>query len=105
MIDEILKKFNVKYEDLNVAEKDTLNMWLSSAQGGAMSSEKIKDHIRAMRDAVEQELCKVGHETTQDIFLKARLRNYMLLEAFLTSPERAKKQLEIAISNISSGAG
>ncbi len=53
-----------------------------------------------MKFSVENELSKVGHESRQDIYLKARLRNLMLLEAMLTSPEKAKIRLEQAIAGI-----
>lgn len=100
MIDELLKKYNVKYEDLNSAEKETLSNWLTSLQQGTITTEKIREYIGNMRSSVEQELTKIGHENKQDIFLKARLRNYMLLEAFLQSPEKARKAIEQALSKI-----
>ena len=34
MIDEILSKLNLKYEDLNTSERETLNGWLDSLQKG-----------------------------------------------------------------------
>ena len=100
MYDEILRKHGLKYEDLNAVEKETLNTWVAALQEGQLTTEKIKDYLHAMRDSVEQELTKIGHETKQDIFLKARLRNYMLLEALLSSPERAKAQMEKSLSGI-----
>ena len=93
-MDEILKKYGLKYEDLNATEKETLNTWLTALKQGQLTLDKIKDYISAMRDSVETELTKIGHESKQDIFLKARLRNYMLLEGFLSTPERAEKMME-----------
>jgi hypothetical protein len=99
-MDEILKKYGLKYEDLNATEKETLNTWLVALQQGQLTIDKIKDYLKTMRDGVEQELTKIGHENKQDIFLKARLRNYMLLEAFLETPERAQKMIEKSLSGI-----
>ena len=62
--------------------------------------ESIKTYIKTMRDAVETELAVTGLNSKQDTFLKARLRNYMLLEAFLSTPERAKKALEQAMTGL-----
>ena len=93
-MDEILKKYGLKYEDLNVVERETLNTWLTALKQGQLTLDKIKDYVSAMRDSVETELTKIGHESKQDIFLKARLRNYMLLEGFLSTPERAEKMME-----------
>ncbi|MBI4009131.1 hypothetical protein HY357_02770 [Candidatus Roizmanbacteria bacterium] len=105
MIDELLKKFGLKYEDLNDAEQETLNGWLGALQGGSLTTEKVREYIASMRESVETELTKTDHDNKQCILLKARLRNYMLLDAFLTSPEKAKKSLEAAISGIAAGAG
>ena len=99
-MDEILTRFNLKYEDLNTAERETLNTMLASLSKNELTIAKIKEYIESMRDAVEDDLTKVGHESKQDIFLKARLRNYMLLEAFLTTPEKAKRAIETALSAI-----
>ena len=100
MLDKILEKFGVKYEDLKAPEKETLNTWMEALEKGQLSIPKIKGYITSMREAVEKELCKHDLGSKQDLFLKARLRNYMLLEAFLSTPERAKQQIEDALSGM-----
>lgn len=100
MIDEFLEKMGLKYEDLNHAEKETLHSWLSALEKNKVTLESVKNYIVSMRDAVEQELTKTDHNTKQDLFLKARLRNYMLLEAFLSTPERAKQAIENSLTGI-----
>jgi hypothetical protein len=100
MIDEILVKYGLKYEDLSIPERATLNVWLNNIQEGQMSIPKIQEYLVSMREAVETELTKHDLGSKQDLFLKARLRNYMLLSAFLVSPEKAKEQLENAIAGI-----
>jgi len=100
MLDQFLEKAGLKYEDLNSVERETLNTWMEAFQKGQVSVERIKEYITAMREAVEQELAKSDLGSKQDLFLKARLRNYMLLDAFLTTPERAKQQVENAISGM-----
>lgn len=97
MIDELLEKAGLKYEDLNAVEKETLNTWMDALQQGQASVEKIKEYVVSMKEGVEVELSKCDLGSKQDIFLKARLRNYSLLVGFLTSPERAKQQMESAI--------
>lgn len=99
-MDELLKSFNLKYDDLNAAEKETLQTMLSNMQHDVLTIEKLKDYINNMRDAVEEELTRSDIGTKQDLFLKARLRNYRLLAAFLQTPEKAKKQLEQALKGI-----
>ena len=100
MIDQLLEKSGLKYEDLNVSERETLNVWMEALQKGQVSVERIKEYIVLMKEAVEQELAKADLGSKHDLFLKARLRNYMLLDAFLSTPERAKQQMENAISGI-----
>ena len=97
---DILEKLGVKYEDLNPVERETYNSKLSEIQKSGLSVDKIRDYVHRMKESVELELTKVGHESKQDIFLKARLRNYMLLEAFLDTPDRLKVQLEQMVSSL-----
>jgi len=99
-IDQILERTGLKYEDLNVAEKETLNNWMDALQKGQLTVEKVRDYITSMKSAVEQDLCKSDLGTKQDLMLKARLRNYMLLEGFLSTPQKAKQQIENAISGM-----
>jgi hypothetical protein len=99
-IDAILEKYNVKYNDLTNDERETLHSWITALSNKKITIELIKENIIAMKTAVEQELCKVGHNNKEDLFMKARLRNYMLLEAFLESPEKAKKALEQSLSGL-----
>ncbi len=100
MLDEILTKVGLKYQDLLPAEKETLNSWLSALQQNQITPERIKEHISSMKFAVEDELSRTGYNSKQDLLLKARLRNYLLLEAFLTTPEKAKQQLERTMAGL-----
>jgi hypothetical protein len=99
-INKLLERAGLKYQDLNRVERDTLDSWLEAWRKGNVTQTTIKDYVVTMRESVEQELSKTDHNTKQDIFLKARLRNYLLLEAFLATPERAQKQLEQAIQGL-----
>ena len=100
LMDNILEKVGLKFEDLNPIEKETLFTWQEALQKSQLSLENVKTYIKSMRDAVEVELTKTDLDSKQDMFLKARLRNYMLLEAFLSTPERAKEALDKAIAGI-----
>jgi hypothetical protein len=100
MMNEILERWGIKYEDLNTAERETLNKMLEDLSKTQLTLDKVRDYISNMKDSVEQELTKTGLNSKQDLFLKARLRNYMLLEAFLSTPERAKKALEQAMTGL-----
>lgn len=94
MIDEFLSKFNIKYEQLNEAEKETLTGWLENLSKTQISVEEIKNYVRKMADGVAKELAVDELPRNKDIFLKARLRNYLLLYDFLIAPQEARNSLE-----------
>ena len=100
MIDTILEKFGLKYEDLQRSERETLDKWMVALQENQLSVEKVREFVTSMREGVEEELCKSNLRPKKDIFLKARLRNLLLLEGFMTSPERAKQHIEAALAGI-----
>jgi len=109
MYNEILRKYGLKFEDLNAVERETLNTMLQSIQKNEVTIDKIKQYIALMKDAVSQELedepeyiriLLFKFENKKQVFLKARLRNYRLLYSMLETPERAKKALHEALTNI-----
>jgi len=109
LTDDYLKKHDLKYEELTPDEKTTLYALVDTVQAGQLSIEKFKDTISAMKYGVEQALVDEPEYiyififkvlNRKHVFLKARLKNYMLLEAFLHSPERAKQALEKALGAV-----
>lgn len=107
--EQIEEKFGLKIENLNQLEKETYFKMVDAVQKTQMTPEKMKEYVVSMRDAVEREivseptfirvlLWKV--ENPKLIKLQARLQNYMLLESFLMSPERAKQSLEDMVSGL-----
>ena len=100
MIDEILQKLGLKFDDLSAAERETLLSWTKALESNQLTVGMVKEYVHSLRDSVEQEVVKVNHNSKEDLFLKARLRNLMLLEAFLTSPEKAKQALDRALAGM-----
>ena len=100
VIDTILEKFDLKYEDLKGAERDTLNSWIEALETNKLTIESVKSFVGSLRDSVEDELVKTDNNSRQDLYLKARLRNLKLLDSFLTSPEKAKAAIERTIAGI-----
>lgn len=100
--DAILKQFGLTFEELTTVERETFNSMLQSVQKNELTVDRLRDHITLMRDSVEQELSNpnIKLASNQDIFLKARLRNYMLLESFLISPQRAAEALKRQLQNV-----
>jgi len=100
LVDDILQKFNLKYQELTPVEIDTLNKMLEGVSKTPLTVESMKEYISTMRENVEKEVTQTKHNSNQDLFLKARLRNYILLEAFLGSPEKAKKALDRQVASL-----
>ena len=105
----IEEKLGLNIENLNAQEKQTYLTMLADVEKARMTPEKLRDYIISMKTAVETELINEPEfirvfifkfDNRKQILLKARLQNYMLLESFLLSPERAKEQLESAISGL-----
>ena len=108
-MDELLKKFGLTIDDLNGLESDQFYTMLEDLQNNRLTLEKFKDYVTAMKSAVEEELSNEPEyiqvfifrfRNDKNIFLKARIRNYMIMEAFLTSPEKAKQAIERSLANV-----
>ncbi len=100
MIDKILEQLGLKYEDLSRTEQETFESWSTALEKSVVTISDVRNYVSSMRDSVEQELTKVDYNNKQDILLKARLRNYMLLEAFLSTPEKARQALDRAMAGL-----
>lgn len=97
-MDELLQMlgYNLKYDDLTQVERETFHKKLEEIKRNPPSIADEREHIRIMKESVERELTKTTNTKEEDILLKARLRNYSLLDAFLVSAEKAEKALKNA---------
>lgn len=105
----LLDKFSIKYEDLNTAEKETFQEWQKALDSKQITLEDVKDYIRSLIEAVEKEISEVKETTSfwtflygwkKDFYLKARLKNYLILYDFLSAPEKARKHIEKSLTNM-----
>jgi hypothetical protein len=111
LINEVLEKFGLKEEDLDTpghsGEMETLLKMQQTIQKNQVSVERTRAYVSSLREEVTKQLVdepefnyififKVPNR--KQIFLKARLKNYMLLEAYLSSPERMKQEMEDMVS-------
>lgn len=101
LYEKFLEDEGIKYEDLNAVEKETFNQKAFDIKNITIAD--LKAHITDMKNAVALQLCDLtdtDEEVEKDLILKARLKNYILLEAFLTTPDRAEKALRDSLKNI-----
>lgn len=118
--DDILKDLGIPFDELDSpgheGERAQYFKWLNVLSTKEVSPEDIKSYIVSMRHAIEMELTKGDdslswvsiisgfipffglirkwYQDMKQLELKARLRNYILLETFLNSPEKARRALE-----------
>src|SRR4051812_19783963 len=108
MLSNLLEKHGIKYEDLNAVEKETLSKWQEVLLKNELNLPAVKDYIGQLIEAVERELADVKESTSlwsflfrkKDIFLKARLKNYLMIQDFLSGPDKARKYIEQSLQNI-----
>jgi hypothetical protein len=94
-VQEVLEAAGIKdFDELTTIEKETYFKLLEIAESGKISLEDFKTNIPKMRESVEYVLAVEDLAPKRDMFLKARLKNYILFEAFLNKPERAREMLE-----------
>lgn len=127
-MDEFLEKYGLDFDDLNEGEKDWLLQKVNALSEGQLTIDKIREAIRAMRDHTEQELTtrkdaptnfvtlltyfipvigliRKWYHDQHEVELRARLRVLISLEILLTSPERQRREIDLALSNIAGGIG
>lgn len=98
--DKILQRVGLEYSDLNTSERETLEVMADSLSKNKLTIDAVREYVASMLYSVQLELSETEHNTKQDILLKARMRNYMLLGAFLNKPLKAKEALDRALSGI-----
>lgn len=108
MEDEILKEFGIKdFDELNAIEREEYYKILDVVSTSQITIEDFKRHVEAMRHALELTLVDEPEFIHSEILpflkrpnpkiaqLKARLKNYLLFEAFFARPDQAKQMIEM----------
>lgn len=104
-LDQLLEERGLKLEDLQGEAKEQYFEWLNMLETQPLSIEDMKSYLSAEKVKIELSLTEepefkyhffglFKRENRKHLFLKARLRNYLLLEQFLQSPETKKKAIE-----------
>lgn len=109
MFEEFLRQRGYKESDFSEEEKRTLMQMVGDLKKTTLTIEKWKGYVETMRDQVSKELEETPEfirififkfENRQQILLKARLRNYRIMLSLLTTPDKAQRAIEEALSNI-----
>jgi hypothetical protein len=91
---------DIKIEDLNYAEKETYEQWMKNLEVRQMSLEDFREGITKMKNGVAEELADLPSKDERNYVLKARLKNYILLEKVLNTPKQAREALEKALAKV-----
>lgn len=102
MFEKLFNKLNIKNPlDLNVEEKKTLEQWQKVLNKEDITIKDLKEFINSQVIMITEQLLTYDNTKDKDIYLKAQLRNFRMLLAFIDSPEKAKEYLERYINTIS----
>jgi len=122
-IDDILNRFNLKYEDLKESEREVLNGWLKVLDSNQLDVEQVRIFVHTLRKEIETQLVQYKetpsgwvsifamfipfyglltkwYQDQNRIGLEMRLRNILLIEDFLTGPQRARDALNRQIASL-----
>jgi hypothetical protein len=119
-VDEVLERINegrkargekiIAFDSLSTQEREDVFKIAKASEAKELTVSDVKAHIISMRKFVETKLTEEKMEKfsfwsflfgwKQDYYLKARLRNYMLLEELLLSPETIRKHAEQQLGSI-----
>lgn len=115
--EQILDKYGLTEADLDApghqGERETLIAWANQLQKSDITTSQIRENVESMRYQVQIELVNepeyervffglIKVPNRRHIFLKARMQNYLVLEAFLAKPGKTKKAIQRAIDSLSS---
>lgn len=93
-IEEFLHDRGIKdYDDLRPDEKESYFKLLEIAESSKITLEDMLFHLKVMRQSVESALATEKLNPKEDLFLKARLKVYLIFESFFDKPERARQML------------
>lgn len=108
ILQEILTGVGAKdYDDLNSLEQEEYRKMLEVVESSKITLEDFRKHVKVMRQSVEAAFIdepmyiyslpfpwmkRVNPRFEQ---LRARMKNYLLFEAFFEKPDRARDMLEM----------
>lgn len=93
-LDKWLEEHNLKYSDLSREEKD---FYLNSQKQIERNPPSISEQVENLTDMIESilsELVEIRTKDDKDTFLKARVKDLIIIRNSLTATQKAKKQLE-----------
>lgn len=93
ILDQLVDKLG-GWDKLNSEEQSLYLEHIKVIEGKAITIDDTKDFARRVITTIERLLVDTPENSRESLNLKARLKNFLILEDFLYSADRAKKSLE-----------
>lgn len=94
ILNRLLGKLGVKYEELSDEERRTYNVWNDALTGRKLTDEDVKNFLDVeYHDAVKKlSSSKLGER--EDIFLKMKVEFIIKTKEFLSIPDKERSMVE-----------
>ena len=96
ILTSVLKKLGKQYDQLSPIAKKTYDRWEEVLSTGPITIGKLKTFLTEEKEALIKDLASSHYEldSKEDMFLKARLNDCLIILALMESPEKAASMLE-----------
>jgi hypothetical protein len=91
MLDNLLEKLNINYEDLTDDEKRTYKEWDGALQRPEVTTDDLRRFLPTYIDGLEHDQNDYKNSKEKDLYLKAAIRNAKMVLAFITGPEKRRE--------------
>jgi predicted PilT family ATPase len=90
------EKQGMLYEELSPMAKSTFDRWQVILNTKEITLESLKTFLQGERESLIKEIATPDHElnSKEDMFLKARLNDIIIILSLLESPQKAASMLE-----------
>lgn len=99
-MEEILKARGLTWDDLSAEERETAYVWDKALKEQNLTLDRVREFIKTLLYQTQIAVAKHSLTDKEDLFHKARLLDLMLLDAFLTSPQKTKAHIEMMLDTI-----
>lgn len=94
ILNRMLGKLGVSYDQLSDEERRTFNMWQDALSGRKLTDDDVKNFLDTELMDIMSKLRSTKLDSREDTFLKMKLDFIMKTKEFLATPEREKKMVE-----------
>lgn len=99
--DKVMSKKGLEYEKLTPEERKFYQKANKDIQ--SVTFEEVKDNLEEIVVNLQLQLCDTpdtSEHQDENKYLKARIKNYLLLIAFIVAPEKLAKSIEQSIEEL-----